>query len=118
MASYRNLAAFAQFGSDLDKSTQAQLSRGQRLQEILKQPQYKPVSLENQVMTLFAGTNGYCDSVDVDKVKEWESAMLRFMETNHPEIGKDIREKKLISKDNEQSLRDALTEFNQTWQPV
>ncbi len=118
MASYRNLAAFAQFGSDLDKSTQAQLSRGQRLQEILKQPQYRPVSLENQVMTLFAGTNGYCDSVDVDKVKEWESAMLRFMETNHPEIGKDIREKKLITKDNEQSLRDALTEFNQTWQPV
>jgi len=118
MASYRNLAAFAQFGSDLDKSTQAQLGRGQRLQEILKQPQYKPTSLENQVMTLFAGTNGYIDTIAVDKVKEWEAAMLRFMETNHPQIGKDIRDKKLISKENEQVLRDALTQFNQTWQPV
>lgn len=118
MASYRNLAAFAQFGSDLDKSTQAQLNRGQRLQELLKQSQYKPVSLENQVITLFAGTNGYCDSVDVDRVKEWETAMLRFMEINHSEIGKDIREKKLIAKDTEQSLRDALIQFNQTWQPA
>jgi len=115
MASYRDLAAFAQFGSDLDKFTQAQLNRGQRLQEILKQPQYQPMSLENQVMILFAGTNGFVDSVPVDKMHKWEQEMLRFMETTYPEIGKDIADKKRISDNTTEELRKALQTFNSTW---
>jgi F-type H+-transporting ATPase subunit alpha len=115
MASFRELAAFAQFGSDLDKATQAQLNRGQHLQEILKQPQYAPVSLENQVITLFAATNGYCDEVPLERVKAWESDLLRYMETSHPEIGKDIVEKKRITDENQASLHDVIKTFNSTW---
>ncbi len=73
MASFRELAAFAQFGSDLDKSTQAQLNRGQHLQEILKQPQYEPVPLENQVIAIFAGTRGFTDKVPLDEMRRWEA---------------------------------------------
>lgn len=115
MAAFRDLAAFAQFGSDLDKSTQAQLNRGLRLQEILKQPQYVPVSLENQVMTLFAGANGFIDEVPVEGVKSWEAAMLRNMETSYPMIGKDISEKGMISPETEEKLRQALKDFNASW---
>ena len=82
MASFRELAAFAQFGSDLDKSTQAQLNRGQHLQEILKQPQYQPMSLENMVMVIYAGTQGFADQVPLDRMRAWETALLRFMETS------------------------------------
>jgi F-type H+-transporting ATPase subunit alpha len=115
MAAFRDLAAFAQFGSDLDKATQSQLNRGLRLQEILKQPQYEPMSLENQVMVLFAGVNGFVDQVSVDRVKRWEHEFLRYMETSHPEIGKDIAEKRMLTPENEQKLRDALQTFNLTW---
>ena len=115
MASYRDLAAFAQFGSDLDKSTRDQLNRGQRLQEILKQNQYAPMSLENQVIILYAGTNGYLDEVPVNKVREWEAQLLRYMEMNHPEIGKDIAERKRLVTDNEEKLIGALKSFNLTW---
>ncbi len=115
MAAFRDLAAFAQLGSDMDKSTMSQLNRGLRLQEILKQPQYEPVSLENQVMTLFAGANGYIDEVPVEKVKTWEAAMLRFMETSNPAIGKDIAEKGMISPENDKKLRQALQDFNSAW---
>jgi F-type H+-transporting ATPase subunit alpha len=115
MAAFRDLAAFAQFGSDLDKSTQAQLNRGMRLQEILKQPQYEPVSLENQVMTLFAGANGFIDEIPAEKVKNWETAMLRNMETSYPMIGKDIAEKGMITPDTEEKLRQALKDFNASW---
>ena len=94
MAAFRELAAFAQFGSDLDKATQAQLNRGQHLQEILKQPQYSPATLENQVIVIFAGTHGYADAVPLPEMKRWESDLVRFMETSHPEIGKEIAEKK------------------------
>ena len=80
MATYRELAAFALMGSDLDKSTQAQLTRGQRMQEILKQPQYEPMSLENQVMVLFAGTNGFADNVPVERMKKWEADLLRYLD--------------------------------------
>lgn len=115
MAAYRDLAAFAQFGSDLDKSTQQQLNRGQRLQEILKQPQYAPMSLENEVILLFAGVNGYADSIPVEKMKRWEQDLLRHLETNHPEIGKDIAERKMITPETEEKLRAALRAFNATW---
>ncbi len=116
MASYRELAAFAQFGSDLDKSTQGQLNRGRRMQEILKQPQYQPVSLEHQVMVLFAGTQGFADEVPVEKMRNWEVDLLKYMDVSHPEIGKDITEKRQITADNEKKLREALSAFKATWQ--
>jgi len=116
MASFRELAAFAQFGSDLDKSTQAQLNRGQHLQEILKQPQYEPMSLENQVMVIFAGTQGYADKAPLDRMRAWEVSLLRFLETSYPEIGKDIAEKKRISDETMAKLRSALDSFTSTWQ--
>jgi len=115
MAAYREVAAFAQFGSDLDKATQAQLSRGQRLQEILKQPQYKPVPLENQVAVLFAATNGYADDVPVDKSSQWEAALLRNLETTNPEILADIAERKIITDENRAKLASAIEDFNRTW---
>jgi F-type H+-transporting ATPase subunit alpha len=116
MAAYRELAAFALMSSDLDKSTQAQLTRGQRMQEILKQPQYEPMSLENQVMIIFAGTNGYADTVQVDRIKKWEIDLVRYFATSYPDIGKDIAEKKQITPENEKKLRDALDAFKNTWQ--
>ncbi len=115
MASFRDLAAFAQFGSDLDKATQSQLNRGLRLQEILKQVQYEPMSLENQVMVLFAGVNGFVDQVSVDRVKRWEAEFLRYMETSHPEIGKSIAEKRMLTPEIEARLRETLKAFNLSW---
>ncbi len=116
MAAYRELAAFAQFGSDLDKATQGQLNRGRRMQEILKQPQYQPVSLDHQVMVLFAGTQGFADEVPVEKMRAWEVDLLKYMDVSHPEIGKDITEKRQITADNEKKLREALSAFKATWQ--
>jgi F-type H+/Na+-transporting ATPase subunit alpha len=116
MASYRELAAFAQFGSDLDKSTQAQLNRGRRMQEVLKQPQYEPVSLEHQVLVIFAGTNGFADDVPVEKMRQWENDLKRYMDASHPDIGKDIGEKRTITPENDKKLREALTAFKTSWQ--
>jgi F-type H+-transporting ATPase subunit alpha len=116
MASFRELAAFAQFGSDLDKATQAQLNRGQKLQEILKQPQYEPMSLENQVIILFAGTNGYADQVSIDRMHSWKENLLRYIDTSHSEIGKDIAEKKMVTEETEPLLHEAIKTFNSTWQ--
>lgn len=116
MAAFRELAAFAQFGSDLDKATQAQLNRGLHMQEILKQPQYEPMSLENQVMVIFAGVNGYADKVPLERMRAWETSLLRFLETSYPEIGRDIAEKKVITPENEARLRAAIEAFMATWQ--
>ncbi len=116
MASFRELAAFAQFGSDLDKATQAQLKRGQQLQEILKQSQYAPVSLENQVVILFAGTNGYADEVPVDRMQAWKESLLRYIDTSHSELVKDIAEKKELTEESEAALHEAIKTFNSTWQ--
>jgi len=116
MAAFREVAAFAQFGSDLDKATQAQLARGQRLQEVLKQPQYEPVEVERQVVALFAATNGYADGVAVDRVRAWEEALVRSIETARPEILKDIAERKWITPETETALRQAIEAFNQGWQ--
>jgi F-type H+-transporting ATPase subunit alpha len=115
MATFRELAAFAQFGSDLDKATQDQLNRGQHLQEILKQPQYLPMSFENQVKILFAGTNGYADNIPLDRMRAWETDLLRFLETSHPEIGKDIAEKKRLTDETQADLHEAIKSFNSTW---
>ena len=118
MAAYRELAAFALMASDLDKATQQQLSRGQRMQEILKQPQYSPVSLADQVIVIFAGTNGFADLVPADKMAQWQADLMRYMEASYPEIGKDITEKKMITDDNRAALMKALDAFRAGWQAV
>ena len=115
MASYRDLAAFAQFGSDLDKATQDQLTRGQRLQEILKQPQYEPMSLAQEVVLLFASTNGYADIVPLEKMQFWRHDLLRYVDMNYPEVGHDIEEKKQITKPTEALLRHAIDNFTISW---
>jgi len=116
MAAYRELAAFALMASDLDKNTQAQLGRGQRMQELLKQPQYQPMEFEYQVIVIFAGTNGYSDGVALDKMAQWQSELIRFMETTYPEVGKDIVAKKTITDDNRVTLTKALDAFRAGWQ--
>jgi F-type H+-transporting ATPase subunit alpha len=122
LAQFRELAAFAQFASDLDKVTKGRIDRGQRLTEILKQPQYQPVPVEKQVMSIFAATNGYLDNTPVDSVTAWEVAFYRYMDANHPEIGKAIVEqsvtgKNKMSDDLLKQLKAALDEFNQTAAP-
>jgi F-type H+-transporting ATPase subunit alpha len=112
LAQFRELAAFAQFGSDLDEATQRQLERGQRLTELLKQPQYKPVSLDKQVMSIFAGTNGFLDKVPVDRVSAWEEAFYSFMDANHPGIGQGIIRDKRLDDASVDGLRLALSDFN------
>ena len=115
MASYQELAAFAQLGSELDEATQRKLDRGRRLTELLKQPQYEPVPLEEQVMIIYAGTHGYMDYVPVAKVREYERSFLNFMRTMHPEVGADIAARKELRKETEQALQGALEEFNRRW---
>jgi F-type H+-transporting ATPase subunit alpha len=116
MAAYRELAAFALMASDLDKATQQQLGRGQRMQEILKQPQYQPISLSDQVIVLFAGTNGYADQVPVGSMAQWQADLLKFMEASYPEIGRDIAEKKMITDSTRASMARALDAFRHSWQ--
>jgi len=114
LAQYRELAAFAQFGTaELDKTTKAQLERGQRITEILKQPQYVPMPMEKQVMILYAAINGYIDDIAGDKVIAFETNFHKFMETNHPEIGESIAREKEISAETEEALKKAILEFKQ-----
>jgi len=115
MAAYRELAAFALMASDLDKSTQSQLSRGQRMQELLKQPQYQPMEFENQVMVILAGTSGFADHVPVEKMNQWQADLLRFMGSSHPEIGKEIIEKKALSDELRSKMTKAFETFANTW---
>jgi F-type H+-transporting ATPase subunit alpha len=111
LAQYRELAAFAQFGSDLDQSTQRQLNRGKRLTEILKQPQYQPLSVEKQVAIIFAATNGYLDSVPVEKLRLYEEDLYRFLDSQRPEVMTTVAEKKILDDDVKKSLAAALDEF-------
>ena len=116
LAQYRELAAFAQFGSaDLDKATRAQLERGQRNTEILKQPQYSPMPLEREITILYAVTNGYVDDVPLDRVSAFEDALHKFMQTNHPEVVKDIAAAKDLTPNTEETLKAAIVEFKQSW---
>ncbi|HKF37485.1 MAG TPA: F0F1 ATP synthase subunit alpha, partial [Ktedonobacteraceae bacterium] len=122
LAQFRELAAFAQFSSDLDKVTQNRIDRGRRLTEILKQPQYAPVPVEKQVMIIYAATHGYLDDVPVDLVSTWESAFYRFMDTSHPEIGgeiieKSVKQRNTMSDDLLKRLNAAIEEFKQTAAP-
>ena len=114
LAQFRELAAFAQFGSDLDKSTREQLDRGLRLTELLKQPQYQPRSLSEQVISIYALTKGFGRGIEVDKIQEYTNNLMAFMNSNHPGVGQAIEDQKMISDDIEAALRAALTEFNQS----
>ncbi|MFL7868562.1 MAG: F0F1 ATP synthase subunit alpha [Anaerolineales bacterium] len=116
MAAYRELAAFALMAADLDKATRGQLDRGQRMQEILKQPQYQPMEMEEQVIVILAGTSGYADKVPVDKMRQWEIDLLRFMASSHPEIGKEIIEKKALDDELRSKMATAFETFAGTWQ--
>lgn len=114
LAQYRELSAFAQFGTaELDKTTRAQLDRGQRITEILKQPEYVPMPVEKQVVILYAAINGYADDVSVEKVRTFETELHRFMEANHPEIMETIAREKELSSETEEGLKAAITEFKQ-----
>jgi len=112
LAQYRELAAFAQFGSDLDKSTQAQLDRGVRLVELLKQPQFSPMSLSKEVVVLFAGTRGFIDKYEVEKVRDYEQQLLSFVDNKYPDILKEIEEQKVISPELEKKMKEMLTAFD------
>jgi F-type H+-transporting ATPase subunit alpha len=114
MGQYREVAAFAQFGTaELDKATRSQLERGQRIQEVLKQSQFVPVSLERQVMILYTVINGYLDDIPVDKIAGFETEFYRFMESSYADLAKNIASAKDLNKDSEETLKKAITEFKQ-----
>jgi F-type H+-transporting ATPase subunit alpha len=115
LAQYRELAAFAQFGtSDLDAATRRQLERGQRLTEILKQPQFRPLTLGQEIAIIFAAINGYLDDVEVAKVRAFEEQFQSYMTSNHPDVLTDIEAKKIIDEEVEGKLRPAIEAFKQT----
>jgi F-type H+-transporting ATPase subunit alpha len=118
MAQFRELEAFAQFGSDLDKATQQQLNRGRRLVEVLKQPQYQPMAAEKEIMILFAGSQGFLDQWPVEAVSEYEKQMLEFMDGKHPDLLQEIKDQGDISDELESKLRAALDEFKDIFQPT
>ena len=115
MAQDRELAAFAQFGSDLDKATRASIDRGQRTTEILKQGQYSPMAVEDQIMVIFAAVNGQIDDVPVHDVTRFEKEFLEFMRAHYPEVGKAIREKKAIDTETDATLRKVIQEFKDSF---
>jgi F-type H+-transporting ATPase subunit alpha len=113
LAQYRALAAFSQFSSDLDKATRDQLDRGRRLTELLKQDQYEPVSLAQQVMTIFAGTSGYLDKIPVEKISEWDAQFRHYAGQSLQGLEGEIETKKVLDEKMQKQLRKALDEFNQ-----
>ena len=115
LAQYRELAAFAQFGSDLDKVTKAQLDRGRRMTELLKQPQYQPMTVDEQIISIYAGVKGYLDDIPADQVGHFERDLLKFVKSNYAEIPKAILEKKAIDSETETALKTAIKEFKDTF---
>ena len=115
MAQYRDLAAFASFGSDLDATTRRQLERGQRLTEILKQPQYQPVPLATQVVAIYAATNGYADKVPVSRMREWEDALAKFISTQHATLLDRISTEKKLGDETTAQLKEACEDFRKAW---
>jgi F-type H+/Na+-transporting ATPase subunit alpha len=111
LAAFRELAAFAQFASDLDRATRAQLERGLRSQEVLKQVQFRPYSLAQEVSIIYALTNGYLDDVPIEKVRAWEAEFHRFMESAHPEVAETITRERALSDDTVNTLKAAIDEF-------
>jgi F-type H+/Na+-transporting ATPase subunit alpha len=115
LAQFRELEAFAQFGSDLDKATMAQLERGRRLVEALKQPQYKPLPVEKQVLLIYAATNGYVDGYPIGALSKYEEALYAHMESRHPQLLEEIRQKKQIPDELAQKVNKALDELKGTF---
>jgi F-type H+-transporting ATPase subunit alpha len=115
LAQYRELAAFAGFGSDLDAATQAQLTRGERLVEILKQPQYQPLPMEKQVTIIFAGTKGFLDKFPVNTLADYEKELYSYIETNEPSIFTELQEKQAISPELEEKMKKTLATFGETF---
>lgn len=113
LAQYREMAAFAQFGSDLDKATQAQLARGSRLVEVLKQGQYKPVPVEKQIIMIYAGVNGWLDEIEAQAISKFERELYDFLEAKYPEIGNAIRDKKELDDQTQEKLDKSLEEFKE-----
>ena len=116
LAQYREMAAFAQFGSELDKATQAQLARGARMVELLKQEQYKPMPVADQVLSIFAGVNGFVDDVPVSKVREFEEGLLAYIKERHPQLREDIVAKKKIDEEFGGQLKQVIADYKQTKQ--
>lgn len=115
LAQYREVAAFAQFGSDLDAATQAQLNRGERLTELLKQAQYSPIPTEVQIVILYAGVRGYLNKVSVSKIGEYEKALINFVQTNHADLLKRIKEEKQLSKDLDSQIANIISTFTNSF---
>ncbi len=115
LAQYREMAAFAKFGSDLDASTQKMLARGERLTELLKQPQYKPFSVEEQVAVIYAGTRGYLDAFPTNRVQAFQEALLSKLRGSHPQFLEGIRNEKALSPALEDMLKTALAEVTKTF---
>jgi F-type H+-transporting ATPase subunit alpha len=118
LAQYRELAAFAQFSSDLDAATQRQLARGERLVEMLKQGQYVPYPIEKQVVVIFAAINGYVDGYEIWALRQYETELLQFMESKKPEVLRLVREKKELNDEVKTALKAALDEFKAAFQPT
>jgi F-type H+-transporting ATPase subunit alpha len=118
LAQFRALEAFAGFGSELDKASQQQLARGARVVEILKQPQYSPMPVDDQIVSIYAVTNGYLDLYPVEDAKRFERELLDFMRTRHPEVGEHLRTKGTLPEDVESTLKDAITEFGKMFRPT
>ncbi|MCB0349311.1 MAG: F0F1 ATP synthase subunit alpha, partial [Bdellovibrionales bacterium] len=118
LAQFRELEAFAAFGSDLDKATQAQLARGQRLVEVLKQDQYSPLSVYEQVVVIFGATNGFLDTIELPDVKRWEREFLDFMKQKHSSTMDQLIQAQAIKDDTKKLLLAALQEFNKVFQPA
>jgi F-type H+-transporting ATPase subunit alpha len=114
LAQYREMAAFAQFGSDLDKTTQAQLARGARMTELLKQDQYKPISVGDQVLIIYAGVNGFVDDIPVSKLREFEEDLLSYINEKHAGIKSDLVSRKKIDEEFGEQLKQIITEFKKT----
>ena len=115
LAQYRELAAFAQFGSDLDKATQAQLNRGQRLVEVLKQNQFSPLPFSKQILIIFAGTNGFLDDLPVDQVRDFEAELYKYVDTSNPGLLRSIMEKKILDDNLKAEMTKVLKECKETF---
>jgi F-type H+-transporting ATPase subunit alpha len=116
LAQYRELQAFAQFASDLDEASRKQLERGQRMVEVLKQPPYSPLPVENQIVIIYAGANGYLDDIDVDNITKFEAELIPFVEAKYPKLFEDIRTKKKIDDEIKAELNKVLDEFKTTFE--
>ncbi len=115
LAAFRELEAFAQLGTELDKATQRQLDRGERMVELLKQQQYEPMTIAQQVVSIYAGTQGLLDDVEVAHVREFEAAMIKHFKDEHPEVLEEVQETKAISDELSERIQTIVTEFKSHW---